>query len=59
MLGKREFHVGLFTLDISRIPPAYFAESIQVKLALGFTWEAKCGVLFVFGKNFLAALVNR
>lgn len=44
MLGKGGFHGELFLLNITHIPPAYFAESIQ---ALGFyvggeLWRPVC-----------------
>ena len=44
MLGKGRFHGELFLLNITHIPPAYFAESIQ---ALGFyvggeLWRPVC-----------------
>lgn len=57
MLGERLPPEELFTLDISRIPPAYFAKSIQ---ALGFiTWEVSCCVVFIFEKDFLSAPFTR
>ena len=57
MLGQPLPPKELFTVDISRIPPAYFAESIQ---ALSFsTWEASCCVVFIFEKDFLSAPFTR
>lgn len=55
MFGKGRFYGELFLLNIIIY---YWYILLSLFKYLVFMWEVNCGVLFVFGKNFLVVFVD-